>query len=84
MLVFHDAASASELSAAYIMSYVPVQVDSIGDRNGSEASDSDASTSASDEEADDADAAAAPARQRRASQKAKAAALEILQGESLQ
>lgn len=53
------------------------QVDRIDDKSGSEESDKDASTSASDEEADDNQA---PARKRSASNKARAAALDILQG----
>lgn len=48
------------------------------DKSGSEGSDSDASTSASDEEAD---VDVAPARKRSASNKARAAALDILQGQ---
>lgn len=52
------------------------------DKSGSEGSDSDASTSASDEEEEEADAgAAAPARKRAANNKARAAALDILQGQ---
>ena len=47
------------------------------DKSGSEQSDSDASTSASDAEGDDQDV---PAKKRRASNKARAAALDILQG----
>ena len=54
-----------------------LQVDRIDDKSGSEPSDSDDSTSASDEEADDTQV---PARKRAASNKAKAAALDILQG----
>lgn len=54
-----------------------MQVDRIDDKSGSEESDSDASTSASDEEADD---KLAPARKPAASNKARAAALDILQG----
>ena len=47
------------------------------DKSGSEQSDSDDSTSASDEEADDTQG---PARKQAASNKARAAALDILQG----
>ena len=54
-------------------------MDCIDDRSGSEQSDSDGSTSASDEEADDTQV---PARKRAASNKARAAALDILQGSS--
>lgn len=60
-----------------IRNYSCLQVDRIDDKSGSEQSDSDDSTSASDEEADDAQA---PARKRAASNKARAAALDILQG----
>ena len=52
-------------------------MDRIDDKSGSEHSDSDGSTSASDEEADNKQA---PARKRAASNKARAAALDILQG----
>ena len=54
-----------------------MQVDRIDNKSGNEESDSDASTSASDEEAEDEHA---PARKRTASNKARAAALDILQG----
>ena len=54
-----------------------LQVDRIDNRSGSEQSDSDGSISASDEEADDTQG---PARKRAASNKARAAALDILQG----
>lgn len=54
-----------------------LQVDRMDDKSGSEQSDSDDSTSASDEEADDTQA---PARKRAASNKARAAALDILRG----
>lgn len=54
-----------------------LQVNRIDDKSGSEQLDSDDSTSASDEEADDTQA---PARKRAASNKARAAALDILQG----
>lgn len=53
------------------------------DKSGSEGSDSDASTSASDEEEEAGkDGNTAPARKRAASNKARAAALDILQGQS--
>lgn len=54
-----------------------LQVDRIDDKSGSEQSRSDDSTSASDEEADDTPAST---RKRAASTKARAAALDILQG----
>ena len=53
------------------------------DKSGSEGSDSDPTTSASDEEEEAGnDGSVAPARKRAASNKARAAALEILQGQS--
>ena len=57
------------------------QVDRIDDKSGSEQSDSDDSTSASDEEAGDTPAST---RKRAASNKARAAALDILQGSTQQ
>jgi hypothetical protein len=53
------------------------------DKSGSEGSDSDASTSASDEEEEVGNGGnITPARKRAASNKARAAALDILQGQS--
>ena len=62
--------------------FCDLQVDRMDDKSGSEGSDSDASTSASDEEEEADDGAAAPARKRAASNKARAAALDILQGQN--
>lgn len=60
-----------------------LQVDRMDDKSGSEGSDSDASTSASDvEEEAGKDGNIASARKRTASNKARAAALDILQGQS--
>ena len=59
---------------------IALQVDRIDDQNDKEATDSDASTSASEEEAEGGDNQAALRRRRRVSAKAKAAALDILQG----